>query len=259
MINIVLAILLFTLKLGAEEILTSYTVSPPLVEVDLDHSRSGLVTVVNESDREYMIRVDCQYFSPAELHSGRHILEGVEEKEDISDLVVISPRVLKMKAAEERIVRFTVRPVKKRLKSGEYRCNLVFTPVLKKENTVTAAQIRSVLTKIDWIVQMRVPLYAIKGTSEPEIDIIAQRFRREHGIFLQIKAFNSTKWRYPARFKVYDRNGKLADVKKVILRGSERIFEVELSRDSIGEVLIKWESYVHRIKGLPGEYVLRGF
>ncbi|MDD5090797.1 MAG: hypothetical protein PHQ23_07745 [Candidatus Wallbacteria bacterium] len=236
------------------ELIDSYTVSPAIVELTGPGSMTGLVTIANDTEITYRMQVNCVFFPPEKLFLGERLTTEITIVEDISDLVVLSPRIMKLSPVSRRSLRFSVKSDPRFSQPGEFRANLVFTPVVEFNNSPDQTQLGSVVTSIDWVVEMRVPIYlAIGKRAEAQLEITGKIAGTEDEPELNLVAVNTTSWRYPAQFEVSDRNGELIKIRRVFLRQTKKDFSVPLPRLPSGTITIKWSSYLDYIPGTPGQ------
>ncbi|MDD5090799.1 MAG: hypothetical protein PHQ23_07755 [Candidatus Wallbacteria bacterium] len=253
------ALILFAgvINISAADIIDNYTVSPPILEVDLDREISGYFNVENNSDQPHRINIEVSYFKPEEIFAGVHTQPDVAGTEDIAGLVVVSPRVINLPAGQKRKVRFTVKPDGVRRPPGEYRANLVFKPVPDKKPE-PGVNSEGVSMRINWILEIRLPVYVTIGKRGPAGITANGVLTQENGKhFVRLDVGNETVWRYPVEFNVYDKSGKIGSSRKVVLRQTKRDVSIELSREPEGALLVKWEPYMDNVAGAPGQITIQ--
>ncbi|MDD5089296.1 MAG: hypothetical protein PHQ23_00100 [Candidatus Wallbacteria bacterium] len=243
----------------AAEVITSYSVAPTVVEVNLSSSRSGFVIVSNDTDKSFRIQIDPKYFTPQELGFGRHINDTVAGIENIADSIVVSPKVVRLTPKSKRMVRFSVKPGKT-LEKGEYRANFVFLPVEKKDADEIKADAKGIGTKIEWILELRIPFFGSFGTREQSrISVSASSGTEKEQYFVDLVMKNPTIWRYPGEFTFTDADTgeDLGLIRLITYRETEYSYRFMLKQKPRGtRVRVQWKSFLQDVPAEPGETVV---
>jgi len=267
--NILLLLLIFIVALPklafSKEVyskfaINSYTVAPTLIELDLQKSRAGIIILTNNTKNSYKIKVDCMYFKPNDLFIGEHLTKETESIEDISKLIIISPKVVNLRPMSKRKIRYSLRPDGKKRPAGEYRASFDFMPVINKFAKKKDENKEGVSTQINWLLELRLPLYVNIGEKKSaKLDVKAETITADKGKSVRLHMINKSKWRYPAEFTFFDKSTgeKIGRVAAVMLRGTKFSKDVKLDKDPKGkEIVIKWNSYLETSPCEPGELTI---
>jgi len=203
------------------------------------------------------------YFTPEELHIGKHIANETAKKEDISKLVIISPKVVLLRPMSKRKIRYSLRPDGKKRPDGEYRASFDFMPVVNKFATEKEKKQEGVSTKINWLLELRLPLYVNIGKREKsKLEVKAKTIidEKDNSKSIQLSMINNTNWRYPAEFLFFDKKTgeQIGRSVAVMLRETEFTKIVKLEKQPKGkEVIVKWHSYLETSPGEEGELTFK--
>ena len=249
-----------TKRIKMQAAINSYTVAPTTVELDLNRNRSGFLLLSNNTRNTYKIKIKAQYFKPNELLVGKHLSDETAKIEDISRLIIISPRVVKLGPMSKRKVRFSLRPDGKKREPGEYRASFVFTPVINPEAVKPDNKGKGLVTQINWILEIRLPVYVTVGErGEARIMVESKKFKKDGKTLVRLHMKNPTKWRYPVEFTLLDSKTKekIGEKSIVVLRETENTIEVPLEKSPKGSIVIRWKSYLQNIPAESGALTLQ--
>lgn len=249
-----------TERLKIQSSINSYSVAPTIIELDLNRNRAGFLILTNNTRNTYRVRIACKYFTPDELYIGEHLSKDTAKIEDISKLIIISPRVIKLGPMSRRKIRFSIRLDGKKREPGEYRASFEFRPVIKPVKNDKAVDSKGIKTQISWILELRIPVYITigeRGWSRLEVSgkLTENPERGKRIVRLDVK--NPTNWRYPVEFSVIDisKNERIGTYSTVLLRGTKNTIDIPLDRPC-DRVKVYWSSYLKNIPAEAGNIII---
>ncbi|MBF0351821.1 MAG: hypothetical protein HQM11_12380 [SAR324 cluster bacterium] len=203
----------------------NFTVAPGIVEFDLSRPGTQTFLLINSGDENIRLFIRPLYFEidSRSLAAGVHLRSLTAEEEDISSVILVSPRVLALIPGERRNIRISVRP-NRTLTPGDYRAHLLIKTLgdQKTAPQPTDSQQQGMSIKLDISLETAVAVYGRIGN--PEFDFQWECQTTQEGK-LQINAINLSKWRYSGWVAVYDvsnMENPLAKQRLISLRESKR-------------------------------------
>lgn len=208
----------------------SFLVAPTHFYINLDEPvRTQTLVVSNTGDDTLHLRV-APIFLTADSPSLRlgHVLKGyVEEENDISPYIRVSPRVLTLHPGQERDVRLSIHPPD-HLAVGAYRAHILFHMIdLNRERSTADSNHSSVALNLNLSMEMAISIYATRGAGEARLAFSCYRDKQHQ---LGIRVTNASAWRYEGPLVIKDIQHKqlLQTIDLVMLRNTQKYLETNI-------------------------------
>lgn len=149
----------------------SFLVAPGKVLFDMNKTTTETFIVTNTGDNKIRLEMEVLYIPIGEdgLKVGKHIRVGVDEDENISDNVRVSPKRMRLEPGQRRDIKVQLKPLAG-AKDGDYRTHLVVKMV---ENAVTQEinpdNNEQMNMKLNIKMETAVAIYARKGEAANQL------------------------------------------------------------------------------------------
>ncbi|MDH5560496.1 MAG: hypothetical protein OEY59_06525 [Deltaproteobacteria bacterium] len=213
---------------------SNFRVAPGVIEFDLSKNRTQSFVITNSGDERIRLVIRPIYFEIQSkyLAAGSNLNPENPPKDDISELILVSPKVISLSPGQKRTVRIAVR-MKEKLPMGDYRAHILIKSLLKKPQESSFEEKKDkkegLSIKLELNIETAVAVYGRIGMPDT---ILEWDCRKNKDGDLLLRAENKSPWRYYGWLAVYDetkeKRGKPFIFTRVIsFRESERYFMIK--------------------------------
>ncbi len=229
----------------------TFLVAPTSAEISLERPNTLSFVVTNNGTGQVRVAISPIYF-PVDskfMPTAKPLNASTTKEDDLSSLMVVSPKVVSIKPGEQRTVRVSVRP-KPGLKEGEYRAHVLFSMLDVADSVKVKGKGKGeegLSMKINFKSETAVVIYGTVGKGSANLATSCNVLKNGK---TKVKITNSGKWRFDGWLRIYDGDKKLADEKVFMTRESIRDTVLNWApKDEKGPVNIKWVPLDEKKKG----------
>ncbi|MBU3917723.1 hypothetical protein KKA14_19520, partial [bacterium] len=177
------------------------------------------------------------------LQAGKSLDKDFNNKDDISGLIIVSPRVVVLSPGQKRHVRFSVR-MKEKMPLGDYRAHLLVNikesqnPELVSKGAVDGSQTMSIRLNIK--LQTAVAVYGRIESPDTKLEVSCEQVEKNK---LVIHSRNKSRWNYRGWMGIYQSEDQDPDnptelIRLINLRESERT--INTSQEYNAKRVLRW-------------------
>lgn len=231
----------------------SFLVAPGRVDFDLSRPVTQSFIITNNGDDKIRLAIEPIYFAidSKSLAAGEPLDKQHADKDNLSDLIRVSPRTLSLSPGQRRDIRISVR-APATIEEGDYRAHLLVrmleTAMVQK---MAVEETSAIGMEIKIKMETAVAIYGHKGQRDPQFSV--RCVKNEDGFFA-LDINNPSRWRFEGWFNIFDQataETGLPITRKHVnsLRESRRTFSTQWQADGSGPFVVRWNDISGNVSG----------
>jgi len=207
----------------------SFLVAPGKIMFNPKNKETKTLIVTNTGDESIRLELDIEYLGIDRLKMGKYLKDGVEDSDDISKNIRVSPKRLNLKPGQRRDVRVQLGPIKN-VREGDYRAHLVVKMLENAETQKIDSLSTEMSMKLNIKMETAVALYAREGVYSNDMKISCLDNNKEFALKLD----NNSEYKFDGYIKIQDEE----DTAYVQLRESTRTINLPLNQMIVNKKVI---------------------